>query len=111
MFQTWSGPPTDRDEPNEPSESLRHRLLASPQRRIAIDVLADRSDPIAVTDLAAAMVTRAEEMAAEPVGEERRTAVRLHHCHLPMLDEAGMVDYDPTGRRADPAGSSLDAIR
>lgn len=94
-----------------PTESHRHRLLASTQRRLAIDVLADRSEPIGVTELAASIASRTDETAGGAATEERRTAVRLHHCHLPMLDDAGLLDYDPTTGRVDPSESSLDRLQ
>ncbi|WP_121820505.1 DUF7344 domain-containing protein [Halostella salina] len=75
------------------SNSERHRLLASAQRRAVVGVLADRSVPIELNELAAAV-------AAEPTDDTtdgrtaRETATALHHHHLPMMADLGAIEYD-----------------
>ncbi|MFP8953889.1 TrmB family transcriptional regulator sugar-binding domain-containing protein [Natrialbaceae archaeon A-arb3/5] len=72
--------------------------LRSPRRRTVCSVLARRRDAVPVIDLAA-MVAAAEggddtrladvsEQDCEPVATE------LVHTHLPMLADAGLVEYD-----------------
>lgn len=29
----------------------------------------------------------------------RQTEIQLHHTHLPLLDDAGVIEYDPSERR------------
>jgi hypothetical protein len=42
-----------------------------------------------------------EALAPEATEAERdRLAINLHHRHLPKLDEAGIVDYDPRSNTA-----------
>lgn len=82
--------------------SDKHRLLAEEQRRLALALLAEQQDVVEVADLAAAIARR--ESGDEPVGEEatERVAIALHHCHLPMMDDLGVVDYDADRCQVDP---------
>ncbi|MFC6825411.1 DUF7344 domain-containing protein [Halopelagius fulvigenes] len=50
--------------------------------------------------LAAEVVAEREGICPSEVGDdERRTAaVKLYHVHLPKLDEAGLVSFDPEER-------------
>lgn len=84
--------------PNE-----RHRLLASEQRRLAMDAVADRTAPVELADLAAEVAER--EAGTETTDEALdRVAAALHHTHLPKMAEAGIVDYDGAANRIDPSG-------
>lgn len=82
----------------ELSESDRHLLLAVERRRVALDVLTNGSTPIFLDDLAVAVAEReANECVASEENVER-VAVSLHHNHLPMMEDFGVVDYDPDER-------------
>lgn len=74
-------------------ESDRHRVLASDRRRHVLDVVAARSLPVALDALAAAVVA---DEGGDPADERtrERAAISLHHVHLPLLDEYGVVAYD-----------------
>lgn len=95
----------------ELSESDRHRLLAAERRRLALDVLADRTAPVDLEDLATAISAREADAPPRPTYTDDRVAITLHHQHLPMLDEAGVVDYDPASRRVVSIGAISDVIR
>ena len=88
--------------------------LADPLRRQTVSVLADRDPPVSLLELAAA-VYRAEsagEAATDggaspgdtpsddgPAGDrEQRVAAALYHVHLPKLDDAGVVSFDPESK-------------
>lgn len=68
-------------------------LLRDRRRRAALHVLAARTAPVALADLAAAVAAR-EAADADAVAEA------LHHVHLPKLADAGVVDYDEADRIA-----------
>lgn len=61
-------------------------LLASSRRRAVLETLATTSGPMSLS-----------ELLGEMRDEGRANAVRvdLHHNHLPRLDRAGFVRYDP----------------
>lgn len=76
------------------TESARHRILASERRRIAIDVLDDHTVPVDLEELAVAVAER--EDGVDPTDDESITQMKtmLHHVHLPLVNEAGLISYD-----------------
>lgn len=70
--------------------------LSDPHRRYAIDYLHDQSQPVSLERLAAAVAAREAGRAIEG-GFERRIALKLHHVHVPKLEEAGLVERSAAG--------------
>lgn len=76
-------------------------VLDDPHCRYLLDYLRWEDDPVAVETLARHVVAGITDTPAEEVSEdvERRVGTWLHHGQLPMLDEYGVVEFDPdTGR-------------
>lgn len=70
-----------------------HRLLAGRRRRYVLSYLTATSDDVVSrADLAAHLLVRDPEATCE-----ERVALHLHHVSLPILDDGGLVDYDPEG--------------
>lgn len=89
---------TPSDSPSI-TESQRQRILSLERRRILLDILAEQATPLDINSLALA-IGEVEQDRGTPDSEEiTQIAVELHHCHLPQLDEVGIVDYDPTANR------------
>lgn len=86
----------------------RYRLLADERRRRLVDVLSNRRGPTTLSEVATDLLAR--ETGATGDGAEARLLAALHHKHLPMLAEAGLVEYDPERTRVDPHGSRLEAV-
>ncbi|MFC7141316.1 hypothetical protein ACFQMA_15940 [Halosimplex aquaticum] len=87
-----------QDSQRTPSErDALFAILADPRRRRLLDVLETR-DPgarMALSELA----DRLAAAEGSTSGERRHdVAAALHHVHLPKLDDAGLVEYDPTER-------------
>lgn len=77
----------------------QHDLLAAQRRRLALDVLAERSVPVSLDDLANVVAARED---SDGVNDHHRTVkITLHHTHLPKLDDADIVDYDPDSRQVE----------
>ncbi|MFU8868457.1 hypothetical protein [Natronococcus sp.] len=89
------------------SERGRDELFVANRRRVALAILDERTEPLEVDELAAAIAKREAEEAASI----ERIAITLHHAHLPRMADAGVVDYDTQDRRIDPAGFSLESVR
>lgn len=77
-------------------------LLTDDRRRTLLSVLEDlqeeRTGPVTITveELARAVSERERQESAHGLDEdERRLVLSLHHRHLPRLDDAGVVEYDP----------------
>lgn len=104
MTLSPSDSPDGSPETTTFTDSDRLRLLASYRRRVLLDVVVDRSMPVSLETLAAA-VEEAESGAGEL---ERETvdliAITLHHNHLPRLADAGVLDYDPTSNHVTSVG-------
>lgn len=85
---TGTGSGSDDDTaPLSDDEAIR--VLASDTRRATVRVLQD--DPTrSLDDLAAAVA--GDDRASPDSSDRLRT--RLHHCHLPKLDTAGVLRYD-----------------
>lgn len=92
------------------SERDRYRLLADERRRVVADVLAEESSAVTLGELTAAVEAR-ETGGTGSVDAERALEIQLHHVHLPLLDEAGVLDYDPDANRVEPRPSALDWLR
>ncbi|MFC7132704.1 MULTISPECIES: DUF7344 domain-containing protein [Salinibaculum] len=75
--------------------SDRHKLLAAECRRAVLDILTERAGPVDLEELAVAIAAR--EAAEDAVNEKtvERVAIGLHHNHLPLMAEFGVIDYDP----------------
>lgn len=86
------------DADDERLESV-FRALAHPLRRTVLTVLRERSgeDSVSVEDVATAVVEsgRATTKKGVTVADVREVATSLHHQHLPMLADAGLLAYDP----------------
>ncbi|WP_435062667.1 DUF7344 domain-containing protein [Halobaculum sp. EA56] len=75
-------------------ESDRHHLLESDRRRLVLAILGERTQPVELDTLAAA-VAAAEEGVDRADGDAHdRVTVSLHHVHLPKLDDYGVIRYD-----------------
>jgi len=62
--------------------------IAHRHRRRALAHLAEGGQQIPVRELA-------HDVAARDRADPERIAIRLYHAHLPRLDEAGLVEFDP----------------
>lgn len=72
-------------------------ILSSPRRRYLLYVLRQHDEPVELTELAEHVA--AWENGVEPdeltTQERKRVYVSLYQTHVPKLDDAGIVDYDP----------------
>lgn len=99
MSQSPSEPTNQRKGTVEISESDRYRLLANERRRVVIEVLADRTAPIELKELATDVATVEAENTSPRDDAIERVAIELHHNHLAMMTDVGAIEYDPSSSR------------
>lgn len=98
MEPTTEPSSSDPVDPIELTASERHAVLASKRRRIVLEVLEDRRLPVTLEDIASA-VAELEGDAEEDI--DGRIAISLFHNHLPRMDAAGVLDFDPDAQRVE----------
>ena len=77
-------------------ESRCFVLLANRRRRITVRILREFGSPLCVREIARRVSEREYE---NPTAEDLRDIhIALHHSHLPLLEDADVVSYDPDER-------------
>jgi|AntRauMinimDraft_4_1070384.scaffolds.fasta_scaffold00185_4 hypothetical protein len=107
MTDTTAGDPDGQSRSVTLSDQERYRLLSDERRRHAADVLADRSSAMSLRELATAISARERGHGGE---SEHTLEVRLHHVHLPMMADAGVLTYDVDANRVEPRPARLEAL-
>lgn len=83
----------DRDEQEgQPDLDTMFELLADQRRRLALHHLVEEETG-ELDEIADAVCSSIESDPPE-------VAMTLHHTHLPKLDEAGIIEYDPRSAMA-----------
>lgn len=88
--------------------SERHRLLSSEDRRLTLGLLAERTGPVDLEELATALVDRRDGGTPADEAAVRRAAIALHHRHLPLMADRDAVAYDPDARRVVGTAENVD---
>lgn len=84
----------DRTRP-QLSDAEVHRLLANERRYTVLTrLVTGPADPVSV-DALIDFVAEREQPRPGPGTARERIATELHHVHLPILADAGVIDYDP----------------
>ena len=87
------------------------RVLSNGRRRYVLACLRQFATPMALSDVADEVATyeRDATTAEIPADAVRSVHTRLYHVHVPMLADAGLVDYDEKRDAVAPteAGSEL----
>jgi len=79
---------SEADEATALTTDERLWVSASKERRAVLEVLDPTETPVGVRDLARAVVD--EVQSADSVD---RLATKLHHKHLPLLDQLDVIEY------------------
>lgn len=86
-------------------------ILRHPHRRHTVSVLADAETPVTLRDVTNEIVDREYDAPLYDVPSDavRETYLSLVHVHVPMLEDAGLVEYDPDRKRIE--ATDLGAVR
>ena len=83
------------------TETERYQLLASERRRILTTILSAQSPPVDLETLAKKIAER--DIAVETVDDDTvdQMMTILHHKHLPMMADMGILETDPETKQID----------
>ena len=89
------------------------RLLSHAYRRALLDCLDDHGVPIAVADAAEAVAASNSTQSLDEIAaaDVERVYVALHHVHVPMLAEAGVLEYDQDRNVVELTDLGADVVR
>ncbi|WP_224449753.1 DUF7344 domain-containing protein [Haloprofundus salilacus] len=76
------------------SEGDRIRVLAAEQRRLVLDILTEETAPVRLEQLAQTVTERSASVGGSDASTVERTSVSLYHCHLPLMDDLGVISFD-----------------
>lgn len=97
--ETESEPGTETGAPSTPEtlakDDLFH-LLQNERRRRAVRYLLDQEGSVDMGDVAEHIAALENDITVAELSsaQRKRVYVGLYQCHLPKLDEAGVIDYD-----------------
>ena len=86
----------ESESDNGPSLDLVFGILKNSRRRKVIECLRQREEAISMSDLAEHIAAAENDTTPRMLTskERKRVYVALYQCHLPKMDDAGVVDFD-----------------
>lgn len=81
------------------TKSEQHRVLADERRKVALEVLQEQESELTLDELATAVLAAESDDISSGSTDSRDVAVSLHHVHLPILADLGVLDYDADSHR------------
>ena len=79
-----------------------HGVLAVERRRLVLDILTGIITTVELKELAMVIAEREDGIDAADGEIIERVTIGLHHNHLPRLDDAGLIGYDPDSHTVNP---------
>jgi hypothetical protein len=81
---------------NELSLDVMFEVLKNERRRFVLRHFDENEGPVALGDLAEHVAARENDKPVRELssGERKRVYVGLYQCHLPKMDDAGIVDFN-----------------
>lgn len=105
MFQSTN----ETSNETRPTTDDRHRVLTEPRRRRTLDVLATAGTPVGLDSLAEAVAVAESDGGTVQRRAVDRVALTLHHCHLPLMADVGVVDYDTGAKQVTDYAAGVNA--
>lgn len=90
---------TDRERP---STDEIHRVLANARRRRTLRCLERVAESVSLDRLARHVSTMEGPVGDDHRPEQGSVRVALHHAHLPLLADVGLIEYDAETERIHP---------
>lgn len=89
------------------------RILSHTQRHYLIWELPQHSPPITVDTISRGIALQVADQLWEETSSQaiQNIETQIHHCHLPKLDAAGLIEYDSNRRVIEDIAPELQNIR
>lgn len=87
-----------------PSYDALLDLCRDQRRRVVLVTFAEERRTLTMRDLTNAVLANDRHVSITEASDEDREEMRcsLHHLHLPKLEAAGLIEYDPEREMAEP---------
>ncbi|NHN49785.1 hypothetical protein G9464_19635 [Halostella sp. JP-L12] len=84
------------EQTKELSLDVMFEVLKNERRRFVLKYFDENEGPVALGDLAEHVAARENDKPVRELtsGERKRVYVGLYQCHLPKMDDAGIVDFN-----------------
>lgn len=92
---------------SELTEDQLRKLLLVEERRLVLRILAGQLIVFKLNELAVEVAAQKGENDIVDNETVEQMAILLHHIHLPMMADKGVLGYDPETRLIDPTKGSL----
>ncbi|AHG00895.1 hypothetical protein HALLA_11620 [Halostagnicola larsenii XH-48] len=88
------------DRSAEETDAL-FKALADPRRRCILETLSDRSHAVTVESIAIELTSQSDAGTDRSIapGDWRHVVGAITHADLPLLEDAGLIEYDPDANR------------
>lgn len=104
MTDPSAGPVGHDEGPTDAATLITaYEVLADKTRCAVITYLATVNSSVSLDALVDDVAVSLVSAGVDPQVRER-IEIRLHHIHLPKMDNAGVIDYDPDEQLIEPTG-------
>lgn len=100
MSKTVTRTSIEYESSDELTDSEWFNVLTSARRRDALEVLADHDQPLELDVFATEVAEQSDASGGDDF--RRQVKISLHHTHLPMMSDHGIIDYDSDSHRITP---------
>ncbi len=86
-------------------------VLKNRRRRLVLEYLRDTEETVTIGELAEHIAAIENDIPVKQLDaqQRKRVYIGLYQCHLPKMDDAGVVDFDQNRGRIDP-GENVDGL-
>ncbi len=93
------------------AESEIFHILGNDRRRAIVQLLAEESDRVDVSDVASEIAEQETDTTPVPNNLYKSVYVSLQQTHLPQLEEDDVIEYDPEAKTIQPGTHFDDVLR
>jgi len=101
----------DGEQDTELPLDVTFEVLKNRRRRLVLEYLRDTEETVTIGELAEHIAAIENDIPVKQLDaqQRKRVYIGLYQCHLPKMDDAGVVDFDQNRGRIDP-GENVDGL-